>query len=66
MKEKVKRDKALKATQKVMPLVVSKDEVKIVNQTQANDDGDEFCGPSIGMRLNRTICNIENILKRLK
>lgn len=52
MKEKLKREKVLKATQKSMPLVVSK-EVVTVNQVQAaiataNDDDDEFCGPSIG------------------
>lgn len=49
IKEKLKRDKALKATQKIIPLVVSKEEVT-VNQVQ-NQDDDEFCGPSIGMRL---------------
>lgn len=50
-KEKLKRDKALKATQKVVPLVVSKEEVT-ANHVQDNDDGDndEFCGPSIGTR----------------
>lgn len=68
MKEKLKRDKALKATQKIMPLVVSKEEVKTVNQTQDNVavDTDEFCGPSIGMRIlftNRMICmySVEDI-----
>lgn len=67
IKEKLKRDKALKATQKIMPLVVSKEEVKIVNQTQDTVDNDEFCGPSIGMRfIIRMIRSIEDIQLKLK
>lgn len=50
IKEKHKRDKTLKATQKSAPLVVSEKEVTVnpVGKVEVEED-DEFCGPSIGM-----------------
>lgn len=53
LKEKLKREKVLKAAQKV----VDKEEVTVKQVKQVEDEG-AFCGPSIGMSVKRNELNL--------